>query len=108
ETSIQQMSSGKEESKPRIDKKFLDTIQIDHKDEYGGDDEDDLKHVPLSKRYQVEARLVEFKTQEVKFCEKIRGLEFDVKRSDKNKNCLGYSAVPPPAQVYSPLKKDMS
>nr|GFA82060.1 hypothetical protein [Tanacetum cinerariifolium] len=31
---------------------------------------------------QVEARLVEFKTQEIKLCEKIRGLEFDV----KNKN----------------------
>nr|GEZ76029.1 ribonuclease H-like domain-containing protein [Tanacetum cinerariifolium] len=28
---------------------------------------------------QVEARLVEFKTQEIKFCEKIRGLEFNVK-----------------------------
>nr|GEZ66235.1 hypothetical protein [Tanacetum cinerariifolium] len=31
---------------------------------------------------QVEARLVEFKTQEIKFCKKIRGLEFDL----KNKN----------------------
>nr|GEV49870.1 hypothetical protein [Tanacetum cinerariifolium] len=31
---------------------------------------------------QVEARLIEFKTQEIKFCEKIKGLEFDV----KNKN----------------------
>nr|GFA00366.1 hypothetical protein [Tanacetum cinerariifolium] len=31
---------------------------------------------------QVEARLVEFKTQEIKFYEKIRGLEFDL----KNKN----------------------
>nr|GEX24967.1 hypothetical protein [Tanacetum cinerariifolium] len=31
---------------------------------------------------QAEARLVEFKSQEIKFCEKIRGLEFDV----KNKN----------------------
>nr|GEW62889.1 retrotransposon Orf1 [Tanacetum cinerariifolium] len=28
---------------------------------------------------QVEARLVEFKNQEIKFCEKIRGLEFNVK-----------------------------
>nr|GEX38701.1 zf-CCHC domain-containing protein/UBN2 domain-containing protein [Tanacetum cinerariifolium] len=88
---------------------------------------------------QVKARLVEFKTQEIKFCEKIRGLEFDVKNknikienlmneldqikkekegldskltgfesaskdldtllgshgSDKNKEGLGYSAVPP-------------
>nr|GEW59880.1 putative ribonuclease H-like domain-containing protein [Tanacetum cinerariifolium] len=29
-------------------------------------------------------------------------------RSDKIKEGLGYSAVPPPAQVYSPPKKDMS
>nr|GEZ76586.1 hypothetical protein [Tanacetum cinerariifolium] len=29
-------------------------------------------------------------------------------RSDKNKEGLGYNVVPPPAQVYSPLKKDMS
>nr|GEU51465.1 ubiquitin hydrolase [Tanacetum cinerariifolium] len=101
---------------------------------------------------QVEARLIEFKTQEIKFCEMIRGLEFDVKnknikienlmneleqikkekegldskltgfeyaskdldtllgsqRSDKNKEGLGYNDVPPPAQVYSPSKKDMS
>nr|GEU86789.1 hypothetical protein [Tanacetum cinerariifolium] len=101
---------------------------------------------------QVEGRLVEFKNQEIKFCEKIRGLEFSVEcktnrienltneletlkkekegleskltgfklatkdldnligsqRSDKIKEGLGYSAVPPPAQVYSPPKKDMS
>nr|GFA36599.1 hypothetical protein [Tanacetum cinerariifolium] len=102
---------------------------------------------------QVEGRLVEFKNQEIKFCEKIRGLEFSVEcktnriknltteletlkkekvgleskltglksaskdlnnllesqRSDKNKEGLGYSVVPPPpAQVYSPPKKDMS
>nr|GEU98485.1 hypothetical protein [Tanacetum cinerariifolium] len=88
---------------------------------------------------QVEARLVEFKTQEIKLCEKIRGLEFDLKnknikieklmneleqikkekegldskltgfesaskdldtllgsqRSNKNKEGLGYSDVPP-------------
>nr|GFD50167.1 hypothetical protein [Tanacetum cinerariifolium] len=29
-------------------------------------------------------------------------------RSDKNKEGLGYSVVPPPAQVYSHPKKDMS
>nr|GEW19013.1 hypothetical protein [Tanacetum cinerariifolium] len=29
-------------------------------------------------------------------------------RSDKNKEGLGYNVVPPPAQVYSPLKKDLS
>nr|GEU64817.1 hypothetical protein [Tanacetum cinerariifolium] len=101
----------------------------------------------------VETRLVEFKNQEIKFCEKIRGLEFKVEsktsrigsitnelemlkkekegldskllgfqldskdidtllgsqRSNKNTEGLGYSAVPPPpAQVYSPPKKDMS
>nr|GEV68583.1 hypothetical protein [Tanacetum cinerariifolium] len=88
---------------------------------------------------QVEVRLVEFKNQEIKFCEKIRGLEFSVKckanrienltnelellkkekegldrkltgfqlpskdldnllesqRSNKNKEGLGYSDVPP-------------
>nr|GFB01717.1 hypothetical protein [Tanacetum cinerariifolium] len=92
------------------------------------------------------------KNEEIKFCEKIRGLEFDVEtknnkiehlmneleqvkkekegldskltgfesaskdidtllgsqRSSKNKEGLGYSAVPPPAQVYSLPKKDMS
>nr|GEZ70966.1 hypothetical protein [Tanacetum cinerariifolium] len=101
---------------------------------------------------QVEARLVEFKTQEIKFYEKIRGLELDVEfknnkieylineleqvkkekegldskltgfesalkdvdtllgsqRTDKNKEGLRYSVVPPPTQVYSPPKKDMS
>nr|GEU38899.1 hypothetical protein [Tanacetum cinerariifolium] len=69
---------------------------------------------------EVEARLVEFKTQEIKFCEKIRGLEFDVKNKNiKIENLMyeleqikkekeRYSVVPPPAQVYSPSKKDMS
>nr|GEW78087.1 hypothetical protein [Tanacetum cinerariifolium] len=101
---------------------------------------------------QVEGRLVEFKNQEIKFCEKIRVLEFSVEcktnrierltkelkelkkeregldtkligfqtaskdldnllesqRTDKNKEGLGYSDVPPPpAQVYSPFKKDI-
>nr|GFC24432.1 hypothetical protein [Tanacetum cinerariifolium] len=103
---------------------------------------------------QVEGRLVEFKNQEIKFYEKIRGLEFSLEcktnriekltneletlkkekegleskltgfklatkdldnligsqRSDKIKEGLGYSVVPPPppGQVYSPPKKDMS
>nr|GEU91770.1 hypothetical protein [Tanacetum cinerariifolium] len=102
---------------------------------------------------QVEARLVEFKENEVKYCERIRVLERDAEirdnkieylkneleqikkekecldnkltgfenaskdldnllgsqRSDKNKEGLGYSAVPPPpAQIYSPRKKDLS
>nr|GEV35464.1 putative ribonuclease H-like domain-containing protein [Tanacetum cinerariifolium] len=115
------------------------------------DSKTNLYHYKLA-LLQVEARLVEFKTQEIKFCEKIRGLEFDVKnkntkikrltndlelikkdnegldskligfesaskylntllgsqRSDKNKEGLGYINVPPPDQVYSPSKKDMS
>nr|GEW66737.1 hypothetical protein [Tanacetum cinerariifolium] len=37
-----------------------------------------------SSKNEVEARLVEFKTQEIIFCEKIRGLEFDVE-SKNNK-----------------------
>nr|GEU76578.1 ubiquitin hydrolase [Tanacetum cinerariifolium] len=102
---------------------------------------------------QVEARLAEHKNQELKYCEKIKVLEFKVEsradciesltkklelikkekkgldsklagfqtaskdldnllesqRSHKNKEGLGYSVVPPPpAQVYSPPKKDMS
>nr|GEV21607.1 hypothetical protein [Tanacetum cinerariifolium] len=73
---------------------------------------------------KVEARLVEFKEHEIKFCERIRGLERDVEirdnkieyltnelesqRSDKNKKGLGYNAIPPPSQVYSPPKKDFS
>nr|GFC61544.1 hypothetical protein [Tanacetum cinerariifolium] len=106
-----------------------------------------------SSENDVEARLVKFKEQEIKFCEKIRGRERDVEvrnnkfeylmneleqvkkekegldnkltsfesaskdldtllgsqRSDKNKEGLGYNAVPPPsAQVYSPPKKDLT
>nr|GEZ58459.1 hypothetical protein [Tanacetum cinerariifolium] len=102
---------------------------------------------------QVEARLVEFIENEVKYCKRIRVLERDVEirdnkieylkdeldqikkekesldnkltgfenaskdldnllgsqRSYKNKEGLGYSAVPPPpAQIYSPPKKDLS
>ncbi|GJS01526.1 putative ribonuclease H-like domain-containing protein [Tanacetum coccineum] len=82
---------------------------------------------------QVEARLVEFKVNETKFCERIRVLERDVEIRDnkikslkneleelkKEKESIDhklavfgfnkYSAVlPPPAQVYSPPKKDLS
>nr|GEY30911.1 ribonuclease H-like domain-containing protein [Tanacetum cinerariifolium] len=116
-----------------------------------GDTKYMLYHYKLGLSH-VEARLVEFKNQEIKFCKKIRGLEFSVEcktnrienltneletlkkekegldskrtgfksaskyldnllesqRSDKNKERLGYSVVPPPpAQVYSPLKKNM-
>nr|GEX77085.1 ribonuclease H-like domain-containing protein [Tanacetum cinerariifolium]GEX80184.1 ribonuclease H-like domain-containing protein [Tanacetum cinerariifolium] len=102
---------------------------------------------------QVEARLANHRNQELKYCEKIRVLEFknessadcieslkkelelikkekegmdgklaafqtaskdldnllESQRLDKNKEGLGYSAVPPPpAQVYSPPKKNLS
>nr|GEY83355.1 hypothetical protein [Tanacetum cinerariifolium] len=102
---------------------------------------------------QVESRLVEYKKREVKYCEKIRTLEFyngsntecieilkkkletfkqekevvdrklaglltaskdldniiESQRADKNKEGLGYSVVPPPpAQLYSFPKKDLS
>nr|GEY45463.1 hypothetical protein [Tanacetum cinerariifolium] len=102
---------------------------------------------------QVECRLAEHIDRELKYCEKIRGLEFktessddyieslkkelelikkekegldskltgfqtaskdldtllESQRLDKNKEGLGYSAVlPPPTQIYSPPKKDMS
>nr|GFA88224.1 hypothetical protein [Tanacetum cinerariifolium] len=60
------------------------------------DSENTLYHYKLGLS-QVEARLLEFKTQEIKFCEKIKGLKFDVE-------CCS----PRPAQVYFPPKKDMS
>ncbi|GKD89446.1 hypothetical protein Tco_1364953 [Tanacetum coccineum] len=72
---------------------------------------------------QVEARLVEFKNNEIKFCERIRVLERDLELRDnkienlrneleEDKTGLGlneYTVVPPPsAQVYSPPKNDLS
>nr|GEY75630.1 hypothetical protein [Tanacetum cinerariifolium] len=80
---------------------------------------------------QVESRLVEYKEREVKYCEKIITLEYYNEsnnecieilkkkletlkeekegRSDKNKDGLGYSDVPPPpAQLYLSPKKDLS
>nr|GEV49504.1 putative ribonuclease H-like domain-containing protein [Tanacetum cinerariifolium] len=69
---------------------------------------------------QVEARLAEHKNQDLKYCKKLRILEF---KTESRANCIqsltkdlellkkekGYSVVPPPAaQVYSPPKKDMS
>nr|GEY37293.1 putative ribonuclease H-like domain-containing protein [Tanacetum cinerariifolium] len=59
---------------------------------------------------QVEARLVEFKELEVKYCERIRVLERDVEIRDNKieylKNELEQS--PLSAQIYSPPKKDLS
>nr|GEY06526.1 ribonuclease H-like domain-containing protein [Tanacetum cinerariifolium] len=74
---------------------------------------------------QVEARLVEFKNQEIKFREKIRGLKFKVesktnriesltnelKMLKKEKEGLDSKLTvlfPPSAQFYSPPKRDMS
>ncbi|GJT79858.1 hypothetical protein Tco_1054200 [Tanacetum coccineum] len=82
---------------------------------------------------QVEARLVEFKVNETKFCKRIRVLERDVEIRDnkikslkneleelkKEKESIDhklagfgfnkYTAVPPPpSQVYSPPQRDMS
>nr|GEX99713.1 hypothetical protein [Tanacetum cinerariifolium] len=135
-------------------KKNTDSLntKITNLNEALSDSKTNLYHYKLDLS-QVEARLVEFKTHQIKFCEKIRGLEFDVKnkntkignlmneleqikkekegldskligfesaskdldtllgsqRSDKNKEGLGYSAIPPsPVQVSSPTKKDMS
>nr|GEV38258.1 hypothetical protein [Tanacetum cinerariifolium] len=74
---------------------------------------------------QVESRLVDHKDREIKYYEKIRGLELEVEfktnsleyldnllesqRLDKNMEGLGYSVVPPPpAQLYYSPKKNMS
>nr|GEW72492.1 hypothetical protein [Tanacetum cinerariifolium] len=74
---------------------------------------------------QVEARLVEFKNQEIKLCEKIRGLEFvfecknnrierltnkleELKKEKEGLESKLTVLFPPLTQVYSPPKKDMS
>nr|GEV11457.1 hypothetical protein [Tanacetum cinerariifolium] len=67
---------------------------------------------------QVESRLVEYKEREVKYIEKIRTLGFydkdldnliESQRSDKSKEGLGYTVVPPPVpQLYLSPKKDLS
>nr|GEY98832.1 hypothetical protein [Tanacetum cinerariifolium] len=76
------------------------------------DSENNLYHYKLGLS-QVEARLVEFKTQEIKFCEKIRGLKKDVeevKELIRTRRVLDTVQSPPPlpTQVYLPPKKDMS
>nr|GEY03247.1 hypothetical protein [Tanacetum cinerariifolium] len=52
-----------------------------------GDRENMLYHYKLGLS-QVEARLVKFKNQEVKYCEKIRGLEFKVEARANRIECL--------------------
>nr|GEU49331.1 hypothetical protein [Tanacetum cinerariifolium] len=134
-------------------KKNTDSLnsQIIKLSEKLGDTKNMLYHYKLCLS-QVKGRLVEFKNQKIKFCKKIRGLEFSVEcktnkienltneleilkkekeglerkitgfksatkdldnligsqRSNKIKEVLGYSNAPPPAQVYSPPKNDMS
>nr|GEX43604.1 hypothetical protein [Tanacetum cinerariifolium] len=66
---------------------------------------------------QVKARLFEFKNQEIKFCEKIRGLEFKVESKDNRIERLTKKleelkkekeGLDSKLTVYSPPKKDMS
>nr|GEX70299.1 reverse transcriptase domain-containing protein [Tanacetum cinerariifolium] len=135
-------------------KKNTDSLnsKITNLDDKLGDAKNMIYHYKLGLA-QIKARLVEHRNQEVKYCEKIRVLEFKTEsranciktltkdlellkkekgkletkltsfqtaskdldsllksqRLDKNKEGLGYSAIPPlPAQVYSPPKKDLS
>nr|GEY85962.1 ribonuclease H-like domain-containing protein [Tanacetum cinerariifolium] len=60
--------------------------QITELSEKLGDTKNMLNHYKLGLS-QVEGRLVEFKNQEIKFCEKIRGLEFSVEcKTNRIKN----------------------
>nr|GEV35864.1 putative ribonuclease H-like domain-containing protein [Tanacetum cinerariifolium] len=85
-------------------------------------EEDDASknHALVADEEEVEARLLEFKENGIKYCEKIRVLERDIELKDNKIKYLRneleegmgfneYCAVlPPPAQVYSPPKKDPS
>nr|GEV84935.1 ubiquitin hydrolase [Tanacetum cinerariifolium] len=76
------ISSSSSENEPcysKACKKNTDSLnsQITELSEKLGDTKNMLYHYKLGLS-QVEARLVEFKNQEIKFCEKIRGLEFSV------------------------------
>nr|GEY23524.1 hypothetical protein [Tanacetum cinerariifolium] len=86
-------------------------------------DKDDIEEInikwnmALLSLSQVEARLVEFKNQEIKFCEKIRGLKFKVKSKDNRIKRLTKEleelkkeneGLDSKLIVYSPSKKDMS
>nr|GEW64347.1 hypothetical protein [Tanacetum cinerariifolium] len=58
---------------------------------------------------QVEGRLAEFKNQEIKFCEKIRGLELQVRfKNDRIESLINELELLKKEKVYSPPKKDMS
>nr|GFA45825.1 hypothetical protein [Tanacetum cinerariifolium] len=59
---------------------------------------------------QVEARLAEFKNQEIKFCEKIRCLEFNVESKNNRIERLTneLKELKKEKEVYSLPKKDMS
>nr|GFC12729.1 hypothetical protein [Tanacetum cinerariifolium] len=58
---------------------------------------------------QVEDRLVEFKSQEIKFCEKIRGLKLDLSNKNfKIERLTNELEQAKKEKVYSPPKKDMS
>nr|GEW86327.1 hypothetical protein [Tanacetum cinerariifolium] len=116
-------------------------------------DEETHTEFSLMAKTSAESETIELRSQKLKYCKKIRVLEFktesstdcienlkkklelikkekegpdsklagfqtaskdidsllESQRLDKNKEGLGYSAVPPlPAQIYSPSKKDMS
>nr|GEU69016.1 hypothetical protein [Tanacetum cinerariifolium] len=81
-----------------------------------GDTKNMLYHCKLGLS-QVEARLVEFKNQEIKFCEKIRGLKFSVEcKTNRIENLTNElktlkkekEGLDRKLTVYSPPKKDMS
>nr|GEZ39720.1 putative ribonuclease H-like domain-containing protein [Tanacetum cinerariifolium] len=53
---------------------------------------------------QVKARLVEFRNQEIKFCEKIRGLELKGKSRPRNNT---HKSMPPRVVVYKNIRSPM-
>nr|GEZ60478.1 ribonuclease H-like domain-containing protein [Tanacetum cinerariifolium] len=63
----------------------------------------------LNRLAQVESILVEHRERGIKYSSKDLDSLLESQRLDKNKEGLGYSDVPPPpAQIYSSPKKDMS
>nr|GEV22801.1 copia protein [Tanacetum cinerariifolium] len=74
----------------RLERKNTDSLntKISKLNEELSDSENTLYRYKLGLS-QVEARLVEFKTQEIKFCEKIRSLEFDIEvKNNKIENLM--------------------